>query len=83
MPKPRPLWEEATVLEAVTGAELLAIMRMRGLITSVGDTGEDRLPSARCHAVFLTPREREQLTTLREVVQHRQYAAKQQSVLRH
>lgn len=82
VPPPKPLWAEATVLETVTGAELFAIFRMRGLVTSVGSTEEGRLPPTRCHAVYLTTKEHEQLTTLRELLQHREYARSQQAAIR-
>ncbi|KAG5494706.1 hypothetical protein JIQ42_02321 [Leishmania sp. Namibia] len=64
--KPISLNVEATILCAVTGAELFALLRMRGLITSEGNTEEYRLPPARCHRLYVTPEEHRQLKLLRQ-----------------
>ncbi|KAG5470562.1 hypothetical protein LSCM1_01806 [Leishmania martiniquensis] len=65
-PKPISLNVEATILCAVTGAELFALLRMRGLIESEGNTEEYRLPPARCHRLYVTPEEHRQLKLLRQ-----------------
>lgn len=64
--KPISLNVEATILCAVTGAELLALLRMRGLIESEGDTEEYRLPPVRCHRLYVTAEEHRQLQLLRQ-----------------
>ncbi|XQJ29693.1 hypothetical protein NXY56_005752 [Leishmania guyanensis] len=64
--KPISLNVEANILCAVTGAELFALLRMRGLIESEGDTEEYRLPPARCHRLYVTTEEHRQLKLLRQ-----------------
>ncbi|GET91498.1 hypothetical protein, conserved [Leishmania tarentolae] len=63
--KPISLNVEATILCPVTGAELFALLRMRGLIDSEGDTEEYRLPPVRCHRLYVTAEEHRQLKLLR------------------
>ncbi|CAG9580253.1 conserved hypothetical protein [Leishmania major strain Friedlin] len=65
-PKPISLNVEATILCPVTGAELFALLRMRGLIDSEGDTAEYRLPPVRCHRLYVTAEEHRQLKLLRQ-----------------
>ncbi|CBZ29550.1 conserved hypothetical protein [Leishmania mexicana MHOM/GT/2001/U1103] len=65
-PKPISLNVEATILCPVTGAELFALLRMRGLIDSEGDTEEYRLPPVRCHRLYVTAEEHRQLKLLRQ-----------------
>jgi hypothetical protein len=67
--KPISLNVEATILASVTGAELFALLRMRGLIDSEGDTEEYRLPPARCHRLYVTADELRQLQMLRQSIQ--------------
>ena len=70
-PRSRPisLNVEATILASVSGAELFALLRMRGLIDSEGDTEEYRLPLARCHRLYVTADEHRQLHLLRQSMQ--------------
>ncbi|CBZ36899.1 hypothetical protein, conserved [Leishmania donovani] len=65
-PKPISLNVEATILCPVTGAELFALLRMRRLIDSEGDTEEYRLPPVRCHRLYVTAEEHRQLKLLRQ-----------------
>lgn len=67
--KPISLNVEATILASVTGAELFALLRMRGLIDSEGDTEEYRLPPSRCHRLYVTADELRQLQLLRQSMQ--------------
>lgn len=53
---------------AVSGAELFAILRLRGLIRSEGQTGEHLLPTTPCHTLDLTHSEYTQLVRLRELI---------------
>ncbi|SCU67787.1 uncharacterized protein TEOVI_000858700 [Trypanosoma equiperdum] len=62
---PRKTAPQRTVLDILTGAELFALLRLRGVIVSRGDTGEYLLPEARCHSVYLSPEEHRQLLDLR------------------
>lgn len=73
---PKPMWVDATVLEHLTGAELFAVLRMRGLVTSCGDTQEYRLPPTQCHRLYLTPYESEQLADLRAALGRRSQTRK-------
>jgi hypothetical protein len=57
-----------THLVALSGAELFAILRLRGVISSHGQTGEHLLPLACCHSMFLTTEEYSQLLQLRELL---------------
>ena len=57
----------------VTGPELLAVLRLRGVINSRGDTGESRLPAERCHDVKLSQWERTQLDLLRKALRGTSY----------
>lgn len=52
----------------MTGAEVFAVLRLRGLIVSSGDTGERHLPPSRCHTMKLTSSELSQLQELREAL---------------
>lgn len=67
-PKPISLHVDATVLEVVNGAELFALLRMRGVIQSQGDTEEYRLPARRCHRLYVTSEEHRQLQQLRQIL---------------
>ncbi|KPI90801.1 hypothetical protein ABL78_0034 [Leptomonas seymouri] len=66
--KPISLNVEATILASVTGAELFALLRLRGLIESEGDAGEYRLPPTRCHRLYVTADEHRQLHLLRQSI---------------
>lgn len=57
----------------VTGAEVFAILRLRGIIASDGTTGEHLLPQGLCHTMYVSDDEYEQLAQLRQVLkqQHR------------
>ena len=61
-----PIRHENVVVTAMSGAEVFAVLRLRGLVTSSGDTGERLLPPARCHTMALTADERSQLMELRD-----------------
>lgn len=62
----------ATVCEvALTGAELFAVLRMRRLVDSTGDTEEYKLPSKRCHRMLLTAEEKHQVQLLRQQLSER------------
>jgi hypothetical protein len=52
----------------LSGAEVFAILRLRGIISSEGNTGEHLLPPVRCHRMVLTPGENGQLLQLREAL---------------
>lgn len=52
----------------LTGAEVFAVLRLRGLITSVGNTGEHLLPQTAVHQMFLSHSEAEQLAQLRDIL---------------
>ena len=54
-----------TVRAALSGAEVFAVLRLRGTITSSGDTGERLLPPTRNHILQLTEEEHSQLRQLR------------------
>jgi hypothetical protein len=56
----------------VSGAEVFAILRMRGIITSHGQTGEHLLPTAQCHRMTLSASELQQLQHLRETIRRQQ-----------
>nr|CCC95992.1 unnamed protein product [Trypanosoma congolense IL3000] len=62
---PRKAAPQTTILDVLTGAEFFALMRLRGIIVSRGDTGEWKLPESRCHSVYLSPKEHQQLLDLR------------------
>ena len=72
-PSIRPSSNEETEATMLSGAEVFAILRLRGVISSQGSTGENLLPQAQVHQMFLTRTEVEQLNHLREVLkkQHR------------
>ena len=53
---------------ALTGAEVFAILRLRGTITSRGVTGEHLLPQQAVHQMAITPGELQQLNQLRELL---------------
>ena len=55
-------------LVALSGAELFAILRLRGVISSHGQTGEHLLPLTSCHSMFLSTDEYSQLLQLRELL---------------
>jgi hypothetical protein len=50
----------------LSGAEVFAILRMRGIVVSRGQTGEHLLPAATCHRMALSAAELQQLNQLRE-----------------
>ncbi|RNF19082.1 uncharacterized protein Tco025E_04246 [Trypanosoma conorhini] len=62
---------QRTVLDVLTGAEVFALMRLRGIIVSRGETGECALPETRCHSVYLSPDEHKQLLDLRANLRRR------------
>lgn len=53
---------------SLSGAEVFAVLRLRGIITSQGVTGEHLLPTAHCHTMQLTTGEYAQLLQLRELL---------------
>jgi hypothetical protein len=57
-------------LTTLSGAEVFAILRLRGVLVSNGNTGEHLLPASLLHQMFLTKNEVEQLTHLREVLKY-------------
>lgn len=73
-----PMNRDTIYEENVTGAELLAVLRMRHVIASFGDTEEYKLPSTRCHRILLTQDEKDQLFLLRQQLAnaHRKGAGK-------
>ncbi|KAG8345699.1 hypothetical protein TRVL_03479 [Trypanosoma vivax] len=76
-PLPRQTAPQRTVLDVLTGAEFFALMRLRGVIVSRGDTGEYLLPETHCHSVYLTPTEHKQLLQLRAKLRMGTIAAKE------
>ncbi|RNF06229.1 hypothetical protein TraAM80_04052 [Trypanosoma rangeli] len=66
---------QRTVLDVLTGAEVFALMRLRGIIVSRGETGESALPEARCHSIYLSHDEHKQLLELRANLQLRSSSA--------
>jgi hypothetical protein len=52
----------------LSGAEVFAVLRLRGMITSQGITGEHMLPTTQCHSMQLTTGEHAQLLQLRELL---------------
>lgn len=67
---------QRTVLDVLTGAELFALMRLRGVVVSRGETGESALPDTRCHSVYLSPDEHKQLLELRANLRLRSMSAR-------
>lgn len=61
---------EESELTNLSGAEVFAILRLRGVLVSNGNTGEHLLPASLLHQMFLTKNEVEQLTHLREVLKY-------------
>jgi hypothetical protein len=55
-------------LVTLSGAELFAILRLRGVISSHGQTGEHLLPLTCCHSMYLSSAEYGQLLQLRELL---------------
>ncbi|KAH9578633.1 hypothetical protein LSM04_001056 [Trypanosoma melophagium] len=64
-PIPLKTAPQRTVLDVLTGAEVFALLRLRGVLVSRGDTGECALPETRCHSMYLSPEEHKQLVELR------------------
>lgn len=62
-----------SVKAALSGAEVFALLRLRGVIMSSGDTGERLLPPTRSHSMMLSEDEFQQLKQLRASLarQHR------------
>ncbi|KEG15388.1 hypothetical protein DQ04_00091220 [Trypanosoma grayi] len=71
-----------TVLDVLTGAEFFALMRLRGVLVSRGETGECTLPDTRCHSVYLSPEEHRQLVELRANLQLRTASMKTSAATR-
>lgn len=70
----RPMNKRTVYAEDLTGAELLAILRMRHIIQSLGETEEYKLPATRCHRMLLTEEERRQVYLLRDQLARRSVA---------
>ncbi|PWU97031.1 hypothetical protein C4B63_17g261 [Trypanosoma cruzi] len=73
---PRKSTPQRTVLDVLTGAEVFALMRLRGIIVSRGETGECTLPETRCHSIYLSPDEHKQLLDLRANLRLRHFSVK-------
>lgn len=68
----RPMCQDTVIIEELSGPEALAVFRMRNVLQSFGDTHESRLPSSRCHRMFLTKEEANQIHLLRKLKQDQQ-----------
>lgn len=68
----RPMCRDTTIVEELTGAETLAVLRMRHVLLSFGDTEEYKLPPFRCHRMFLTKDEARQIYLLRKKQQEQE-----------
>ena len=55
-------------LVKLSGAEVFAVLRLRGIVSSQGVTGEHLLPPTTCHMMYLSQGEYAQLTQLRELL---------------
>ncbi|CAD2216276.1 hypothetical protein ADEAN_000373700 [Angomonas deanei] len=64
----KPQYNSATVLVSLTGAELFAILRLRGLIYSFSQTNEHLLSDKPAHTMYITPAEYDQLIELRNML---------------
>eukprot|EP00796_Vickermania_ingenoplastis_P013273 gene13273-9115_t len=56
----KPMNRSTKYIEELTGAELLAVLRMRHVIQSFGHTEEYKLPPTQCHRMLLTEEEQQQ-----------------------
>ncbi|ORC88319.1 uncharacterized protein TM35_000171910 [Trypanosoma theileri] len=74
-PMPLKTAPQRTVLDVLTGAEVFALLRFRGVLVSRGDTGECALPDTRCHSMYLSPEEHKQLVELRASLRLRSSSA--------
>lgn len=68
----RPMCRQTVRAEDLTRAEVLAILRMRRVLQSFGDTSEYNLLRSKCHRMLLTEEELYQIYFVRKIQQEQE-----------